>query len=353
MPGRDGERRTVRVRGLPVRRSPGDRWRSRSSCRYGPSPETRPAPSWPSWASCTRSTPSPPSPTAWPWRRDSASASPTSGARCWRAGPTDLPNPTASSRPQTDPRVREALASHAGVAPVRRGRGRCPVRVRAGCPAWAGRSRPRCRPGRPWPASGSCARPSLSVAGLPRPGHHRRRGRSWPVPSGSAGRWNERSPPGKRDTRAMATRPRPTPSCRWTATASSPSGTARRRQMFGWRRAKRWGGSLGAVIPPEGPERQVRGRAAHQAGRGDRGPRLEMVARRRDGRVFPAEVTVWALEWRPLGLQRLRPGHQRAQADRGDWPGPGPGAGGVAAEVGVPGQHEPRDPDPDERRASA
>ncbi len=86
-----------------------------------------------------------------------------------------------------------------------------------------------------------------------------------------------------------------------------------------------------------------RGRA--QPSHRDRGPRIDPADRSRDLQGRPC-----SRRWqRGLGRDPRRH-HGRGRRRSGDVRCPRQGHGGIAAEVGLPGQHEPRDPHPDERR---
>ena len=123
---------------------------------------------------------------------------------------------------------------------------------------------------------------------------------------------------------------------------------------FGWPRAEAVGRVLSeTIIPPQFREAHSRGLARFLAtGEGPLLNRvLEVPALRRDGREFPAEISIAPVRaGRAVPVRRLHPRRDRTQAGRGGAaPRQGGGGGGQPGQERVPGQREPRDPHPHER----
>ena len=191
----------------------------------------------------------------------------------------------------------------------------------------------------------------MELDGDPRGGAHLRLGaRRHPAQGHRGGPRAQRPshPPDRRERRT-------TPSSRSTRAAGSPDWNSQAEASFGWARGEALGRELAETIIPE------RLRAAHRRGlerflataRGRcSGRRLELTALHRDGREFPVELTISPIEMEQGYAFNafLRDITERKGAEQELALARDAGARGVADEVDVRGQREPRDPHADERR---
>ena len=162
-------------------------------------------------------------------------------------------------------------------------------------------------------------------------------------------------PAGKRGSQdGPSSKPRWTVSCSSTSTAGSSSSTrlprrpsatpqGRDRQRDG--RGAGAGGIPGAAAGQPAPLRRRR------RGRLDDRPPPGSPDGQQNGEQFNAEMTTQPIPLAGHGrLRRVHPGYHPAQAGRsGPAPGQGSGRTRQSLQGRVPGQHEPRNPDSDER----